>query len=415
MTVFPRIDYDSHPAYSRWGGEYSYDDNVIGSHIVAVDGLHERITSQTRIAATDIHSCLADMRVELRRIDQHLGEAGAPIVAREWLNAVFEWVMAGLAYDYTRIACGMPGALGEKVGASGREQLNMLRDSGLYVTDLADDDYGEIVERANAYRPQLVSRLASDPLARCVHSPSRLSPLGRAIQRSFDRAGVFSVVNAYSANKMRIMGTGLEYSREGQEWYPRIYSDVGLTDGPLQYLHVDEADYTMKAIIYATKVGDENGPTSFIPGSNRWARSELCFRSFKGLDRLTHDRYSRFGPSGYRPVARNPKLREVFMQLPRAFRGSSHFGDDVLGGTALATELTQGELRFMPQKAQAVVFDGSRTLHRGALVRAGERIAMQVVLVNSNDQRIRRGLRKDQKVRGLMSRMRGLVKAAIKG
>ena len=77
------------------------------------------------------------------------------------------------------------------------------------------------------------------------------------------------------------------------------------------------------------------------------------------------------------------------MELPAQFQGSSHFGDDILDDTVLAGGLGSREIQFVSTAAEAVVFDGPRTLHRGSLVKEGERLALQVIFSNENDTKIR--------------------------
>jgi hypothetical protein len=109
----------------------------------------------------------------------------------------------------------------------------------------------------------------------------------------------------------------------------------------------------------------------------------------KALDKVVSDRYARYARgSNYRPLSRHPELRRVFMEMPRQFQGSSHFGDDVLADSGLAKTLGAIEQPFISQGAQTLVFDGPRLLHRGSLVRSGERMALQVVYRNQNDERL---------------------------
>jgi hypothetical protein len=167
-------------------------------------------------------------------------------------------------------------------------------------------------------------------------------------------------------------------------------------------------------MIYASRVTEINGPTGLIPESNRWARSEFLFRVHKGLDRVTVDRFGRYvGGSEYRVTARVPELRRTFMQLPRAFQGTSHFGDDVLPGSDLARDLAAREFKFLSQdRGQVLVFDGGRTLHRGALVQTGERLALQVGFINANDRRLRTQIAGGGSVRRFLKRATHLARIA---
>jgi hypothetical protein len=211
---------------------------------------------------------------------------------------------------------------------------------------------------------------------------------------------------------MVFSAAGLEYSRPGQTWYKNIYTDKGVSDSPMQYLHVDEGEWCPKAIIYVSSVTENSGPTHFIPESNRWRRSEFLFRSHKGLDRILTDRYhSVWSGDFYRIVFRDDNLRRIFMELPPAFQGSSHFGDDILADTSLAEELARREIKFLGGDAEAIIFDGSRSLHRGSLVKEGERLALQIIFRNANDERVKAVIENGY---GLKNRLTRVAKLAMK-
>jgi hypothetical protein len=66
------------------------------------------------------------------------------------------------------------------------------------------------------------------------------------------------------------------------------------------------------------------------------------------------------------------------MKLPAQLRGTSHFGEDLLDSTPLSRLLLEQEVRCTSDVTNCAVFDGSHTIHRGGLVRHGERWALQM-------------------------------------
>jgi hypothetical protein len=77
---------------------------------------------------------------------------------------------------------------------------------------------------------------------------------------------------------------------------------------------------------YAPLRSSTNYDDSFIEDQIRMNRA---------LDRIIGNRYSQTSEDGdYRVLARRPELRRIFMELPAAFRGSSHFGDAILAPRA---------------------------------------------------------------------------------
>jgi hypothetical protein len=104
------------------------------------------------------------------------------------------------------------------------------------------------------------------------------------------------------------------------------------------------------------------------------------------------------------------------MQLPTAFQGSSHFGDDVLPEAPIVKPLLSQEHSFLStDRGQILVFDGARTLHRGSLVRQGERVAMQVAFKNLDDRRIRTHLSGGSALSKLARRIRTLTVMSVRG
>jgi hypothetical protein len=417
MTQFPVIDYRSHPAYAELAADYRYDDHLIAERVAGIDRAFSDLRSLAQPSMGDVAQAIAAMEPRAQEIVRHSADVGAPIVAREWLGACVEWAIAEIHYECLRLVL-----QDRRYDASGlrKQQLTQLRQlhsEGMYIADVDDRDFHTVQRLALRFAPELQRRVSERPSERAVYSPSRVSPLGRAIQKMLSNAGVLDVLSNFKRTRMAVMGTGLEYSRPGQAWHADLYSDVGLADGPLKYFHVDQADHLPKAMIYATTVGDDNGPTGVIRESNTWGRSEFLFRAHKGLDRVTIGRYGKYVQGAeYRATARSPELRRIFMQLPAAFQGSSHFGDDVLADSPIAGRLLPQEHAFLSgSQGQIMVFDGGRTLHRGSLVRHGERVAMQVAFKNLNDHKIRVQMDGGTAFSKALRRIRTLAVMSVRG
>ena len=286
----------------------------------------------------------------------------------------------------------------------------------MYIADLPSDLYEEIRKFALEHRSELRQRALSDRFNRAVISTPFNSQLWKAIKRASKEAGIIDVLSDFKGNQMTMLGAGLEYSCPEQDWYQNLYADFGLLDSPMQYLHVDEGDCLPKSMIYVTPVALENGPTRAVPGSNQWKKSETTFRAHKALDNVVGTRYAKFVQRAhYRPLARHAELRRIFMELPKPFQGSSHFGDDVLPGTDLAASLANLEVPYLSQGGQALVFDGPQILHRGSLVKAGERIALQVIYRNQNEENIKAHLSKETLMKDQVALAKKYLRKFVKG
>jgi hypothetical protein len=393
---FPEIDYETHPAYSSLRSAVTYDDQFIEQQVRAADSAYTEFCSIADPKEQDAEDSLAQIRTAMDRIAAHVKQQEMPIVAEEWLHGCLRWTAADNAYEFARRLFSARDYRPSALSPSHASQLSAMQTQGMYVTALPADTYDEIRRLALVYRDELKARAVKDPFDRAVVAVNFNSPLWRAIKTAAREAGIIDVLSELKRNRMTILGAGLEYSSPNQGWYQNIYADAGLPDGPLQYLHFDEGHCLPKAMIYVTPVDESTGPTRAIPGSNCWEVSEFRLRMHRALDRVVGDRYGRLGTAGaYRPLARRPELRRIFMQLPRAIRGSSHFGDDILPATKLADTLGDLEMPYLSETAQALVFDGPHLLHRGSLVRAGERMAIQVGFRNRNEAIIKSHLAKE--------------------
>lgn len=417
MMQFPVIDYRSHPAYAAAVADYHYDDQLIAQCVARIDRAFFEFRSLPKPSLTDADRVSLSINESAREIIRHAADVGAPIIAREWLGSSVEWAVAEVQYECARLVFQDREYDASGLRAQQQTQLRTLRSDGMYIADVDDRDFRNVQRLALRFAPELQRRVSENPADRAVYSPSRVSPLGRAIQGLLSHAGVLDVLSTFKRTRMAIMGTGLEYSRPGQGWHTGLYSDIGLSEGPLKYFHVDQADHLPKAMIYATPVTSDTGPTGIIRESNTWERSEFLFRAHKGLDRITIGRYGKFVDGAeYRATARSPELRRIFMQLPAAFQGSSHFGDDVLPDTPLAQRLLSQEHTFLStDRGQVMVFDGGRALHRGSLVRQGERVAMQVAFKNLNDRRIRVQLDGGNAFSKALRKIRKLAVMSVRG
>lgn len=388
--LYPEIDYSIHPAYSPHQNKLHYDENFVLHLTREVDALHEEFCALLSPCDKDAADILGQIQKCMGQILCHTKEQNISIIAQEWLAATVQWTIADLSKEYARRIFSARDYMGQKLSAEKSNQLTLLHEQGMYITDLPPDLYADIRRLALEYRSDLRQKALLDRFNRAVTNVSFNSPLWKAIKRAAKEAGILDVLSELKRNQMTMLGAGLEYSCPEQEWYQSLYSDVGLADSSMQYLHVDEGDCLPKSMIYVTPVNEENGATRAIPGSNCWEKSECRSRMQKALDNVVGTRYAKFVRGAhYRPLARHAELRRIFMELPKSLQGSSHFGDDILAGTEMSDTLTKLEMPYLSQGGQALVFDGPHLLHRGSLVKTGERMALQVIYRNQNEEQIK--------------------------
>ena len=393
---YPEIDYSAHPAYVQYQDKLRYDEAFVLQQVQGVDATHAKFCALAAPSDSDASDALSQIGKLTTQILRHAKEQNISILAEEWLDSSVKWVTADLSHEYARRIFSAREYHGANLSAERSKQFSLLQEQGMYITDLPSDIYADIRRLALEQRSALRDRAISDRFNRAVTNVPFNTPLWKAIKHAAKEAGILDVLSELKRNRMTLLGAGLEYSCQETDWYKGVYSDIGLADSPLQYMHLDEGDCLPKSLIYVTPVSEGNGETRAIPGSNRWEMSECQIRMHKALDRVVGNRYAKFvHKAHYRPIARHAELRRIFMELPKPFQGSSHFGDDVLAGTELANTLEKAEISYLSQGEQAVVFDGPHLLHRGSQVKTGERLALQVIYRSQNEERIKAHLAKD--------------------
>jgi hypothetical protein len=205
----------------------------------------------------------------------------------------------------------------------------------------------------------------------------------RILNPEFERLGINRIVSAYARKRVQVCGVALELSVPGATWWRNLYR----VERPPQtlYAHTDEGLDYPKSIVYLTDVGERNGPMGVYPGCEERLRLAPLQ---KLVGRIV-------GTIGCRPASTlfdlykvkeahqggftSELFRRHFCMLPGSMKYNSHFGWDVVPDSILEKSLVDAEIKVLGPAGTFAVFDGSRLLHRGGLVEAGERIALQVI------------------------------------
>jgi hypothetical protein len=199
----------------------------------------------------------------------------------------------------------------------------------------------------------------------------------------FWKNGSLPAVSLYVGRKIHVIGLAFELSVPQASWWRNKVDQIPRPPETL-YAHFDEAIWAPKSIVYLSDVTAENGPTSCYPGVyeslglNR-LQNIVGRTVFKVATSQASPLYGYYGAE-YHQTVNSENFRKHFMRLPTELRFNSHFGWDVMPGSSIEQELVKLEKTMIGEAGTCIVFDGARLLHRGGLVRSGERIAMQVIL-----------------------------------
>ncbi|ASY22047.1 hypothetical protein A1sIIB76_00185 [Candidatus Planktophila versatilis] len=252
--------------------------------------------------------------------------------------------------------------------------------------------YGRLDERTLSQLSNLIlhdveifrNRAAAGQMKRSdlsVNDGETVSKISSILNSEFKKNGTFHRISNYVGIRYSYVGVSLELSVSGSTWWKNAIE--GVATPKTMYAHLDESIFAPKAIVYLSDVTEGNGPTCSYPHIYDQLENntlqDIIGRVIGSVGNnptsKLHDYYSK----SYHQSMSSRNFRKHFMKLPETLRFNSHFGWDILAGSEFESQIAEREEVLLGPAGTFVVFDGSRLLHRGGLIEAGERIVLQVV------------------------------------
>jgi hypothetical protein len=179
--------------------------------------------------------------------------------------------------------------------------------------------------------------------------------------------GMIDAVSMYLGRKANLIDVNPQINDASDSFWRNIFPDQKDMSLPKSaYVHRDASGGDLKAIFYMTDVGPDNGPFSYVVGSNRLKVSKL--------DDLIAEANDHNGLSSTKPDA-----RERFAALPSKLKQKGSMGNDVLDKSPLADRISNGLWQITAPKGSIVLFD-TKGMHRGGMVVEGERRVITTVV-----------------------------------
>ncbi len=407
-NYYPKIDYPSHPAFCMLDVDPRDDNGVVEDMIVEIDQAVCHLNESPFSDQSSLREAFDDVLVS--RIDsltEYLSRTTENDRVRSWIQRAVQNVRQEL-WEGAVVAVRRRKSASLGLTEEALEVASKLKKDGCAIFRLEEETKRTLRRLCDPAIAELRERAKQEPIDRLVHNYELSGKVGQEIASFFRRKSICEGLSGYVGSNVEFAGFSLEYSYPKQSWWRGLYLDVGLDDTRTSYMHYDHGCRDPKAIITLSEVEKESGPTRFVVGSHAQDRSRFLHFMIKSLDFAWERDPEVLGPGTYyRPHFSRPEYRREILQLPAAFQGSSHFGEDVLDDTPLSHELLSHEIAMTSEVGDCIVFDGNNGIHRGALVERGERIAFQIVFLVEDRPSFAQTMY--QKTRGMALRMLGKV------
>ncbi|WP_428663347.1 phytanoyl-CoA dioxygenase family protein [Reyranella sp.] len=185
-----------------------------------------------------------------------------------------------------------------------------------------------------------------------------------AVEGALGEAGILSSVRNYLGCRAELRSVALQINDEHDRFWRAHFEDRGVPVPSTVFFHIDNTYGVVKAMIYLSEVGGTNGPFSYVPGTHRVDVGWFEALVLRAVD-IWIDVY--------------PEERHLFAALPRLLRRKAKFGDDLDPADAQGKWLLDHERVMTSKDGDVFIFD-VKGVHRGGMVKNGERRVIQVMM-----------------------------------
>jgi len=249
--------------------------------------------------------------------------------------------------------------------------LEDLERDGIFPFRLPENVKHHLMEAARPWFARLEALRAPVPHgAREYRHTQLVAPRGdaralyMAVEGALNEAGILSSVRDYLGCRAELRSVALQINDKHDRFWRAQFEDRGVPIPPTVFFHIDNTYGVVKAMIYLSEVDETNGPFSYVPGTHRADVGWFEALILRAVD-IWIDVY--------------PKERPLFAALPRLLRRKAKFGDDLHPDDARGKWLLDHERIMTSKDGDVFVFD-VKGVHRGGMVRDGERRVIQVMM-----------------------------------
>jgi hypothetical protein len=268
----------------------------------------------------------------------------------------------------------VPGSRPKATAPEARSIADRLERDGCVVVAIDDPRFQPIDAAARPHFDDLAARRHRSHNGKRAFDDSRMtldqkaSPaLYAAIEGVLKQSGVFDAASEHLGRQARLVDINPQINDVTDTFWRDIFPDRGPSKLPdTAYYHRDASGGDLKAIIYFSEVGPENGPFNYALGTNALKVS--------AIDNFVTEANDHNGFSGT-----DLSARAKFAALPKLFRQKGSYGNDLDDGDPFSRKMVESTWSVVAPKGSIVLFDTKGT-HRGGMVEQGERRVVTCVI-----------------------------------
>jgi len=379
---FQKIDYSAHPGFSKVRQKNCYDEDRIYRSVQKIDGKVTYLRELTPLKSFPMGVQLREsIHREVCEIREQLAKNSPNTRIRDLSEKVLDSAVEWVAEEMDFYGEGRKNRLAEGVHYPGtqevRKKMAEFLDEGFVHIDLGVEARSLFQNHREEFLKERRQNFAGKNDWRGAKGLDLKKGFGSSLKKFLQEKGVNDLMSLYKREKMVLYYIGLDYAHERQYWYKNCYGDSAIGTAQTTYAHFDAGQAIPKMMAYLSDVTINTGPFTVVRQSNLAEKSFFLGHLHAAMDRIVWGAIEKPAEDTYyRPPFKHQ--REVLLSFPKAFQGSTHFGDDLVDGTEGSDALLKDMEPVVGSCGTACVFDGYRTIHSGGLVREGERLALQI-------------------------------------
>ena len=273
-------------------------------------------------------------------------------------------------------------SLKNAVGLSKKKFLNYEKNdvaksmdlNGCAVVKFSEKDFEELENVSKEYFQKLEDRRNLTDKSNRNFEESRSyanrddSPkLFQVIEKIFEKSGVLLGASYQLGRDVKLIDVNPQINDKSDSFWSEIFTDNDNMEFPdAAYFHRDASGGDLKAIIYLSDVGNDNGPFTFSIGSHKMSISKIDDWICETNDSC-----------GFSSTEKSLRLK--FSNLPKTLRQKGSFGNDLDNKSDFTRDILNSAWKITSKKGSIVLFD-TKGAHRGGMVLKGKRKVITCVL-----------------------------------